>query len=90
MTVGDGTRAEAGGYRLADVRLPARHRRPGRPDVPDPRPATTSRSPDFTEQQTKLLHLYVVRTDYAVYRHLHPTLAEDGTWAAPVDLDRAG
>ncbi|RHW28026.1 hypothetical protein D0Z08_07025 [Nocardioides immobilis] len=87
--VGDGTRATAGGYRLAEVRLPRRADGPGAMTFrilgPDGRPVT-----DFTEQQTKQMHLYVVRTDYAVYRHLHPTLAKDGTWTAPVDLDDPG
>ena len=35
---------------------------------------------EYVEEQTKLLHLYVVRGDYGVFRHLHPTLGEDGRW----------
>lgn len=89
VPIGDGTRASAGGYRLADVQLPRQARGPAdlsfRVLGPDGQPVT-----DYTEQQTKQLHLYVVRTDYAVYRHLHPSLADDGTWSAPVDLDRPG
>ncbi len=45
---------------------------------------------DFTEEQTKLLHLYVVSDDLEVFRHLHPELDADGTWAAHVDLDEPG
>ena len=45
---------------------------------------------DYITEQTKKLHLYVVRTDLAVFRHLHPTMADDGTWSAPVTLPEAG
>jgi hypothetical protein len=87
--VGDGTTASAGGYRLADVRLPRGTDGPG--DLSfrildrDGQPVT-----DLTEVQTKLVHLYVVRTDLAVYRHVHPSLADDSTWTVPVDLDAPG
>ncbi|KAA1425670.1 hypothetical protein [Nocardioides antri] len=86
--IGDGTRATAGGYRLDAVRLPGRAGAPG--DVRfrvlgrDGRPVT-----DYVEEQTKLLHLYVVRTDLAVFRHLHPVL-DDGTWTARADLGEPG
>lgn len=87
--VGDGTTASAGGYRLTDVRLPSGTDGPGDLSFtilgPDGRPVT-----DYTQQQTKLMHLYVVRTDYAVFRHLHPTVAGDGTWTVPVDLAEPG
>ena len=89
VPVGDGTRAAAGGYRLTDVRLPRGTDGPGdltfRIVDQDDEPVV-----DFTEQQTELLHLYVVRTDYAIYRHVHPTLGNDGSWTAPVDLDDPG
>ncbi|MDZ5622906.1 hypothetical protein SFC88_18850 [Nocardioides sp. HM23] len=87
--VGDGTRASAGGYRIADLRVPTRTDGPGEMSFrilgPEGRPVT-----DYAEQQTKLMHLYVVRTDFSVYRHVHPTLADDGTWTVPVDLAEAG
>ncbi len=89
VPVGDGTRAAAGGYRLADLRLPRGTDGPGdltfRIVDQDDEPVV-----DFTEQQTELLHLYVVRTDYAIYRHVHPTLGKDGRWSAPVDLGDPG
>ena len=31
-----------------------------------------------------------MRDDLAVFRHLHPTLADDGTWSAPLSLPAAG
>jgi hypothetical protein len=89
VPVGDGTRASAGGYRLASVRLPRSTDGPGEMSF---RILDRAGDPvsDFAEVQTKLLHLYVVRTDYAVYRHVHPTLADDGTWTAPIDLAEPG
>ncbi len=87
--VGDGTRPEAGGYRLVDVRLPRRADAPGELSFrilgPDGAPVT-----DYTEEQTKLLHLYVVRTDLTGFRHLHPVLGEDGTWSTRVDVGEPG
>ncbi|WP_409331540.1 hypothetical protein [Trujillonella humicola] len=32
------------------------------------------------------LHLVAVRRDLTGYQHVHPTLAPDGTWTAPLDL----
>lgn len=86
--VGDGTAAEVEGYRMTEVRLPGAD---GTGDVafwildPSGAPLMT-----YTEEQTKLLHLYVVRDDLAQFRHLHPTLADDGTWTARVDLGSPG
>lgn len=87
--IGDGTTTSAGGYRLSDVRLPRGTDGPG--DLSfrildrDGQPVT-----DLTEVQTKLVHLYVVRTDLGVYRHVHPSLTGDSTWTVPVDLDGPG
>jgi hypothetical protein len=87
--VGDGTRASAGGYRLVGVRLPGRTDGPGEMRFrilgPEGRPVT-----EYAQQHTELMHLYVVRADYAVYRHVHPSLADDGTWTARVDLGDPG
>ena len=45
---------------------------------------------DYVEELTKELHLYVVNDDLTVFRHLHPTRGEDGTWSAPFDVPDAG
>ncbi|MCD4524462.1 hypothetical protein [Nocardioides sp. cx-173] len=87
--VGTGTTPEAGGYRLELVgELPE----PGRPgDVSfrvldrSGRAVTT-----YVPDQTKDLHMYVVRSDLAHFRHLHPTMAPDGTWTGRVALPTAG
>ncbi|MCW2854046.1 MAG: hypothetical protein JWM84_3710 [Nocardioides sp.] len=87
--IGTGTTPQAGGYRLVLVGdLPA----PGAPgDVSfrildrAGRAVTT-----YTPEQTKELHMYVVRSDLAQFRHLHPTMAADGTWTGRVALATPG
>lgn len=86
--LGDGTSATAGGWTMTDVTLPGADR-PGPVAfriVDDAGEPLTS----YVEEQTKLLHLYVVRADLSGFRHLHPTLADDGTWSTQVDLGSAG
>jgi hypothetical protein len=36
------------------------------------------------------LHLIVVRRDLSGYRHLHPVLQADGSWATPLSFDEPG
>lgn len=45
---------------------------------------------DFAVVHEKPLHFFVVRRDFGVYRHLHPTMAEDGTWTVETELPEAG
>ncbi|MCW2924231.1 MAG: hypothetical protein JWM98_1635 [Thermoleophilia bacterium] len=45
---------------------------------------------DYTPEYTKRLHLVLVRRDFTGYRHLHPTLDADGTWATPVRFGAPG
>lgn len=85
---GDGTRATVAGYSMEDVRLPG----------PDRTGEVSFRIVDkagkaltaYTPEQTKLLHLYVVRDDLGEFRHVHPELGDDGTWRGRVDLGGAG
>lgn len=89
VTVGNGTASAAGGWSLTDVRLPQRAGEPGDlsfrivDDAGEPLLA-------YVEEQTKLLHLYVVRNDLQDFRHLHPTMADDGTWTTRVNLAGPG
>lgn len=89
LAVGDGTRVSEVGYSLAGLQV--RERRDGigelrfRIDHHDGEPVT-----DYVEELSKELHLYVVNDDLTVFRHLHPTRAEDGTWSAPFDVPDAG
>ncbi|MGA8257639.1 MAG: hypothetical protein WB767_13775 [Nocardioides sp.] len=88
-TIGDGTTPDAGGYRLTGLSFPQKSRVPGNLSfrIEDSYGDVVT---DFQEEQTKLLHLYVVRDDLADFRHLHPTIADDGTWTARVDLADPG
>jgi hypothetical protein len=45
---------------------------------------------DFDEQHDRAMHLMVVRRDLTHYRHLHPSMAPDGTWSAPLSLPEPG
>ena len=44
----------------------------------------------FDVAHEKRLHLIVVRRDLSGFQHLHPAMADDGTWSADVDLSRPG
>lgn len=85
---GDGTRATADGYAMTGVHLPAVSR-PGEVSFRivdrSGKPVTT-----YQPEQTKRLHLYVVRDDLAQLRHVHPELGGDGTWRGRVDLGNPG
>ncbi|GAA0620524.1 hypothetical protein GCM10010174_43960 [Kutzneria viridogrisea] len=38
----------------------------------------------FEPDQTKLMHFYLIRSDLTGFQHVHPTMAADGTWTAPL------
>ncbi|ELS58523.1 putative Heavy metal-associated domain protein [Streptomyces viridochromogenes Tue57] len=44
----------------------------------------------YQREHGKELHLILASRDLAVYRHLHPVRAADGTWSTSVDLPRTG
>ncbi|MFI6447244.1 hypothetical protein [Kitasatospora sp. NPDC050543] len=86
---GNGLAAERGGYRLtatagtagtADT-LPAGTPAEYRFTItgPDGKPVTA-----FAVDQTKRMHFYAIRTDLTGFQHLHPEMATDGTWTAPL------
>jgi hypothetical protein len=39
----------------------------------------------YKPDQTKLMHFYLIRSDLTGFQHVHPTMAADGTWTAPID-----
>ncbi|MFE9425080.1 hypothetical protein ACFYNO_19125 [Kitasatospora sp. NPDC006697] len=53
--------------------------------APDGNPVT-----GYTPEQTEPLHFYAVRSDLTGFQHLHPTLAADGTWTAPLTAPQPG
>ena len=89
MAVGDGTTSSEVGYSLDGLQVRERPDGIGevrfRIDDFEGEPVT-----DYVEELTKELHLYVVNDDLTVFRHLHPTRDEDGTWSAPFDVPDAG
>lgn len=52
---------------------------------PDGKPVT-----DYTLTHDKELHLIVARRDFTGYRHVHPTMAPDGTWSIPFTFAEPG
>lgn len=89
MAVGDGTASSEVGYSLDGLQVRQRPDGIGevrfRIDDHEGEPVT-----DYVEELTKQLHLYVVNDDLTVFRHLHPTRTDDGTWSAPFDVPDAG
>ena len=89
QVVGDGTEVSEVGYTLDGLQV--RERADGigelvfRIDDFTGEPVT-----DYLVDQTKELHLYLVDEDLTVFRHLHPKMADDGTWTAPFDVPDAG
>jgi hypothetical protein len=45
---------------------------------------------DFDVEHTRRMHLIVARRDLTGFQHLHPVMAADGTWSAPLRLRAAG
>jgi hypothetical protein len=45
---------------------------------------------EFERDQTKLMHLIVVRDDFTGYQHLHPVLNSKGEFKLPVTLAQPG
>ncbi|MDO3684600.1 hypothetical protein [Micromonospora sp. C28ISP2-4] len=44
----------------------------------------------FAVVHDKPMHVIMVRRDLGGYRHLHPTMAADGTWSVPITAPEAG
>ena len=88
MPAGDGLAASASGFRFTPSApsLPAgqaalRFQIQG----PDGKPVTA-----FEPDQTKLMHFYLIRSDLTGFQHVHPEMAADGTWTAPVQPLQSG
>jgi hypothetical protein len=45
---------------------------------------------EFETEHDKKLHLIVVRSDGAQFRHVHPTMSADGVWSIPWTWQEAG
>ncbi|MBF6330669.1 hypothetical protein [Nocardia transvalensis] len=75
-----GLQSTQAGYTLTGLSAPAEPNRPGalRFGITGPDDAAVTR---FTSLHEKDLHLIVVRSDAAQYRHVHPQREPDGTWS---------
>ncbi|MFF7467623.1 hypothetical protein [Streptomyces sp. NPDC008092] len=86
---GNGLAAAQDGYRMTSTTgsLPAGKAAGYRFAVtgPDGSPVT-----GFAVDQTKRMHFYAVRSDLTGFQHLHPVMAADGTWTAPLAALRPG
>ncbi|WP_460530852.1 hypothetical protein [Flindersiella endophytica] len=89
MPTGDGLLATISGYTFAadTSSLPV-----GKPTSltfqitgPGGKPVTT-----FEPDQTKLMHFYLIRSDLGGFQHVHPAMAADGTWTAPLGTVQPG
>jgi len=84
-----GLSQSAEGYQLSAVSAPAAPGEPGALSFrilgPDGEALT-----DYATSHEKDLHLIVVRSDGARFRHVHPELAADGTWSLPWQWEEAG
>ncbi|MCF6378704.1 hypothetical protein L2K70_13910 [Nocardioides KLBMP 9356] len=89
MAVGDGTTSSEVGYSLDGLQVRQDPAGTGevrfRIDDSQGEPVT-----DYVEELTKELHLYLVNDELTVFRHLHPTRDDSGTWTAPFDVPDAG
>lgn len=85
---GDGVLAETHGFRLTGVQLPERAGKLGTVSV-EVLDSAGSPVTSMVRNQTKLLHLYVVRSDLSAFRHLHPEY-RDGVWVASATLPSPG
>jgi hypothetical protein len=86
---GDGTEDYQVGYTLKQVRLPETPGEPGRLSFVIENYHGRPHTAFFTEQ-TKDMHVYVVREDLAVFRHVHPAMRRDGTWVGILTLPEPG
>jgi hypothetical protein len=81
----DGLAAESGGYKFEPASATVSGQFRFRILGPDGKAVTA-----FEPEQTKLMHFYLVRSDLSGFQHVHPTMAADGTWTAPLATAQPG
>lgn len=89
LPVGQGIHASAVGYTLEDLKLPAKAGAPARYSF---RIGTWQHRTltKFKIDQTKKMHVYLVRSDLAVFRHIHPRMSAQGVWSGLVTVPTPG
>ncbi|HUR74340.1 MAG TPA: hypothetical protein VMZ00_08690 [Sporichthya sp.] len=87
--VGDGMSATVNGYTLDAVKAPEKAGQTGRLTFKIQGPHGVQK--DYTRQQTKLIHVYLVRKDLTQYQHIHPTIdPTSGVWSVDLTIPEAG
>jgi len=82
-------KATVNGYTLADLKAPSKHGEAGKLTFKINGPQGVQK--DYTRQQTKLLHLYIVRKDLTQFQHLHPTIDQaTGEWSVDATIPEPG
>jgi hypothetical protein len=89
LPAGEGLHRSYVGYSIESLRLPDQAGTPGRYSfhIDDFRHRAQTK---FVVDLTKRMHVYLIRDDLAVFRHLHPTMAADGTWSGRVTVPTPG
>jgi Domain of unknown function (DUF4396) len=84
-----GLSAESDGVAL---RLATGELRPGEPAELSFRIVDESGEPvtDYEITHERQMHLIVARRDLTGFQHLHPRLADDGTWSTPITIEDPG
>ncbi|WP_066886994.1 hypothetical protein [Carbonactinospora thermoautotrophica] len=86
---GNGLTEVVHGYRLGEVSGPPTAGKTGRLSFRVYAPSGRAQT-EFEIEQTKKMHVYVVRKDLTDFDHVHPEMAADGTWSTPLTLERPG
>ena len=87
--VGDGMNSSVNGYTLASLEAPKKAGEAGTLTFTIQGPRGVQK--DYTRQQTKLLHLYLVRKDLTGFQHLHPTIDQSsGQWSVDLTIPDPG
>jgi hypothetical protein len=84
-----GLQISQGGYTLELLAIPSVAGEAGELAFRIAGPAGASVT-EFRQNHERDLHLVLVGRDLGGYRHLHPTMAADGTWRVPVTLAAPG
>lgn len=87
--VGDGMQATVNGYTLAAVKAPAKPDQAGKLTFRIDGPNGVQK--DYTRQQSKLMHTYLVRKDLTGYQHIHPAIdPATGIWSVDLTIPEPG
>jgi hypothetical protein len=87
--VGDGMKPTVNGYTLAAVKAPQKAGEAGELSFKIQGPHGVQK--DYTRQQTKLMHVYLVRKDLTEYQHIHPSIDQNtGEWSVNLTIPKPG